>query len=313
MKNYKQLLTIGIPTYNRSDTINKCIETLTKLNLHEIVNILVIDNNSEDNTYQLLKNKFSGKLLLYKNNTNIGFAKSTIEIFKKCNSKYLLWMSDEDSIKYDTFIEFLNFLKNKDYYFICSQFYINQRLIRGSLSSTRIKENSLWDAAAHMPGLVFETQETINFFNKNVSNEYDYPNVFKYYPQLLIVIFLITKDIKKCVYYNNEICFPKFFLKQTHLLGIYGDDYAGVSLRWQIHKESINYMNYLLKLSPNSPIINKIITSQKKRTFMLLRYAVLHESEDLIHYFDKETFFFVFLFIFRKIKIWLLNFKIKLK
>ena len=114
MKNYKQLLTIGIPTYNRSDTINKCIETLTKLNLHEIVNILVIDNNSEDNTYQLLKNKFSGKLLLYKNNTNIGFAKSTIEIFKKCNSKYLLWMSDEDSIKYDTFIEFLNFLKNKE-------------------------------------------------------------------------------------------------------------------------------------------------------------------------------------------------------
>ena len=93
------ILTIGIPTYNRKEAILSCLDHLYEKKIHLKARILVIDNASEDQSYQIIHKKYSHVFDIYKNKYNIGFAGNTIELFKNCSTEYLLWLSDEDIIK----------------------------------------------------------------------------------------------------------------------------------------------------------------------------------------------------------------------
>ena len=50
-------LTIGIPTFNRIKAITSCMEFLENKNLPEGIEILVIDNNSPDGTFEFLSKR----------------------------------------------------------------------------------------------------------------------------------------------------------------------------------------------------------------------------------------------------------------
>jgi glycosyltransferase involved in cell wall biosynthesis len=102
------LLTIGIPTYNRGDrlekTILKLFDSINSSGLNKKVSILVSNNNSEDHTSEVLfKLQHSadayGIKFSYKNQpVNIGPAKNFIECAFLASTEYLVFLSDDDNL-----------------------------------------------------------------------------------------------------------------------------------------------------------------------------------------------------------------------
>lgn len=104
----KSILTIGIPTYNRANQLDKAIKVIFEelSSLKHKVELLVSDNNSIDNTFKVV-DKWREKLDINysKNETNLGFDSNVDLVVKKASSNYVLILSDDDilvpgSLKY---------------------------------------------------------------------------------------------------------------------------------------------------------------------------------------------------------------------
>ena len=113
-------LSIIILNYNSADYLKKCLESIDKSNFgnyhHEII---VVDNNSTDNSINLAKSTkiLNTKYLIL--NTNKGFAYGNNQGLTIINgkSKYVLFLNPDTLVEPDTFkkmIDFFNQNKNVD-------------------------------------------------------------------------------------------------------------------------------------------------------------------------------------------------------
>ena len=94
------LLTIGIPTYNRPDKLEKCLNSVLKQATHDI-EILVSDNSDSNDSKELvsrLNTKFNYKIKYIKNEFNIGLDRNFYNLVKCASGKYLQWLSDDDEL-----------------------------------------------------------------------------------------------------------------------------------------------------------------------------------------------------------------------
>lgn len=96
------LLSIAIPTYNRSEYLKSNLTQL-KIELEqikntELVEIIVSDNNSSDNTSEVINEitEFGLPIRYYKNNENIGWGRNFLQCYNLAIGKYLLILGDDD-------------------------------------------------------------------------------------------------------------------------------------------------------------------------------------------------------------------------
>jgi len=97
----EKILSICIPTYNRALYLKKCINSIvTQLDesLSNKVELIVLDNNSTDNTENIVFNFIEqGFNVNYiKNEINIGADGNITKAFDVANGKYVLVMGDDD-------------------------------------------------------------------------------------------------------------------------------------------------------------------------------------------------------------------------
>lgn len=102
-ENKKPLLSICIPTYNREKLLLECltkiISQLEKKCLLNSVEIVISDNNSSDNTENLVKSFWNDcNIKYFKNNNNIWLNANVIKVTEHANWKYLWLLSDDDCI-----------------------------------------------------------------------------------------------------------------------------------------------------------------------------------------------------------------------
>ena len=65
----KALITIGIPTFNRLNTLKRCVEHLKTLDDSLNVEVLIIDNCSTDGSFKYLQDYTENtKFRIFKNN-----------------------------------------------------------------------------------------------------------------------------------------------------------------------------------------------------------------------------------------------------
>tara|TARA_B100000963_G_scaffold225277_1_gene196459 strand:+ start:5715 stop:6644 length:930 start_codon:yes stop_codon:yes gene_type:complete len=91
------LLTIAIPTFNRASFLEKNLSYLLK-QYKKNFKIIVQDNASYDNTKNVV-NKYIdlGLPIEYERNSkNLGWAKNFEKCFKKCKTKYIMLIGDDD-------------------------------------------------------------------------------------------------------------------------------------------------------------------------------------------------------------------------
>lgn len=110
------LIDILIPTYNRSDDLQRNLRLLTNQiksdNLQSVVRILISDNFSTDNTKEQVENfvstsEASGIEIVYsRNNRNIGLESNVVRLLELATSDFVLWIGDDDYLA-DGYLDFL--------------------------------------------------------------------------------------------------------------------------------------------------------------------------------------------------------------
>lgn len=122
-------LSIIIVTHNSEKLILPCIDSILKTTAGLDFKIIVIDNNSEDDSNFIVKNYVlknpdrGAKIRLFRNKENIGFAKAVNQGIKLSNSQYILLLNPDMRVMNKTISSSLEFLeKNQKVGILGAQF-----------------------------------------------------------------------------------------------------------------------------------------------------------------------------------------------
>lgn len=113
------LLTIAIPTYNRSDCLELCLEQLSRqlASCDDDVEVIVSDNCSSDDTPAVVTRyaTLSPQIRYIRNSENIGAENNFIQLFEQSLGTYLLIFGDDD-VWLDGALEYLLGILRSDNY-----------------------------------------------------------------------------------------------------------------------------------------------------------------------------------------------------
>ncbi len=102
-------LSIIIVTFNSSEIIEKCLGNLSG----KKYDIIVVDNDSKDNTTQIVENKFP-QVKLIKNSNNIGYGRANNIALRQANSDFALILNPDALIAEEDIEISLKLLKNNN-------------------------------------------------------------------------------------------------------------------------------------------------------------------------------------------------------
>ena len=125
------ILSICIPTYNRINQLDNCLNSIliSKKNVDNFnFEICISDNNSDENTEEIIR-KYDRELKIKfnRNKKNLGFAINAIKTVSMAQGEFSWMIGNDDLILPETLLKLKNLLKNnldKDYFFINS-YYLN--------------------------------------------------------------------------------------------------------------------------------------------------------------------------------------------
>jgi len=90
------ILTIAIPTYNRAKYLKKCLQSALSY-CGDDIQIIVSDNNSSDETFEVVTSFMHDQRLIYhKNEQNIGPLDNFYLLIEKSKSEYVFFVTDDD-------------------------------------------------------------------------------------------------------------------------------------------------------------------------------------------------------------------------
>ena len=93
LNNY--MISVIICTYNRADLLSKAIDSVLSQNYQDF-EIIIIDDASTDNTESLVKNFTDNRIKYYKNDSNLGIAKSRNKGVSLANGEYVAMLDSDD-------------------------------------------------------------------------------------------------------------------------------------------------------------------------------------------------------------------------
>ena len=111
-------LSIIIVSWNVKDLLSRLVDSIFNLTPQKIsYEIIVIDNNSKDNTVEHLRKQYHnliehGILKIIANDFNAGFAKANNQGLKVARGKYILFMNPDMQLVENSFEKLLNFMDN---------------------------------------------------------------------------------------------------------------------------------------------------------------------------------------------------------
>lgn len=97
-------ISIIILNYNNKNVIENCIDSIIKFNERYGTEIIVVDNQSTDGSYELLKEKYQNKIKLYQNSKN-GCSSGRNLGVSKTNKKYIMFLDSDQWIMHKYWLE----------------------------------------------------------------------------------------------------------------------------------------------------------------------------------------------------------------
>ena len=97
----KPILSVIIVTYNHETTISKCIFSLVQHLLSLPIEIVIIDNHSNDNTVPQIETQISQtktdalSFFLVKNRLNLGYTKAMNQGLKQASGRFILFLNPD--------------------------------------------------------------------------------------------------------------------------------------------------------------------------------------------------------------------------
>ncbi|MGQ9798997.1 MAG: glycosyltransferase [Ignavibacterium sp.] len=103
-------LSIIIVNYNVKEFLKNLLHSIHKATQNLSIEIIVVDNASDDGSIEMIKEKFPDVILIT-NEKNLGFGKANNIGLKKARGKYILLINPDTLVAEDTFIKIIEFFE----------------------------------------------------------------------------------------------------------------------------------------------------------------------------------------------------------
>jgi GT2 family glycosyltransferase len=118
-------LSVIIVTWNSKDEITACVESVIN-NSHGLQpELIIIDNNSADNSFELVNKIRYSNLHTYKNENNLGYTKAVNQGIKYSTCENILLLNPDTILQPNTIDILNNFLKENQDYGACAPLLLN--------------------------------------------------------------------------------------------------------------------------------------------------------------------------------------------
>ena len=105
-------ISIIIVSWNVEDVISKCIESIYEFSEDYDIQVIVVDNNSSDNSVGILK-KYKDVLLI-ESKENLGFSKANNLGLKYATGKYVFYLNPDTILIENVFFTLISELENDE-------------------------------------------------------------------------------------------------------------------------------------------------------------------------------------------------------
>lgn len=223
-------ITIAIPTFNRVESVLQRVDEILQLDLPHGSRLLVVDNHSQDGTFERLVERFGAEpVRLLQNDRNIGFPMNVFRVINESDSEYVLILSDEDRLEGDGFRRLVQFCQERTPSFVSPRAQVgSNELYRGRSSSRPILPEEFESASFYLSGLTFNTQRAksaIRVLEPLVQTN----SAVAVYPQVLIAALLIAQ---KNSYFLDALVSRQLDSHPSTITDPTGISYHGVAGRW---------------------------------------------------------------------------------
>lgn len=272
-------LSVVILNYNVRYFLEACLVSVQKATQNIAAEIIVVDNNSNDESCKMIKDRFP-EIYLIENNENVGFPKGNNIGVEKAKGDYICILNPDTIVAEDTFTKILQFAEKQTNLGI-----IGCKMIDGSgafLPESKRGVPTPWVAFTKVSGLY-------KYFPKSpLFNQYYAQNIPQSSTQKVAVLTGAFMILKRQLYQDvggfDEACF------------MYSDD---VDLSYTVTKKGLN--NYYFA---NTTILHYKGESTQKDVLYMKRF------QEAMTFFYKKHFNQSYLFtFFMKIGIKLFAFK----
>lgn len=210
------MLSICIPTYNRRKYLEKNLNLIAKYvynnKLENIVEIVVSNNNSEDDTKEFLENfKIENKNLqmkFFNQKKNLKMRNNMEFVIENSSKEYFMWLGDDDYMEEEYLLKVLNILEKnlgRIIYIVPANRPVDMEgnLLKGGRDLNKKSKiyvsgfkNCLINAlkAHQMSGLVFSRKVIKEYKANNINSENLYPQLY----------FSIYSSLRGITYSLNE-------------------------------------------------------------------------------------------------------------
>jgi len=103
-------VSIVVVSYNTSDLIQKCIDSVIKFSDNFSYEIIIVDNCSSDKSAEIIKKKYSD-LILIENKSNVGFGRACNSGIGISNGEYVFLLNSDTILTNNAISYFLNFMR----------------------------------------------------------------------------------------------------------------------------------------------------------------------------------------------------------
>lgn len=225
------MITIAIPTYNRREAVVNSIEKCISFPVDFPFKILVVDNCSDDGTFNELVSRFSDLdyFRVIRNHQNLGFYGNIIKIFDLVDTEYVIFCSDEDYICSNELDYLQIFLQEYKPFLVSTQVYLQDTdsdLYQGNEVIEKIPYKEVRVSTNYMSGVVMRVEEckaNAKYLDAHKKNNF----VFLYPVPAMSLILAVNGDS----YWYNKVLTRKSFSLKTSIVDISGDDYTSIKAR----------------------------------------------------------------------------------
>lgn len=131
------LVSVVLPVYNSSSHLRAAVKSILK-QTYQNFELIIIDDGSRDNSYQILKSINDPRIILKKHSKNLGIVQTLNDGLNLCRGKYIARMDADDLAEPDRFAKQVNFLESNP-----------QVGVVGSWIRVFGKQNYVWKTLEH--------------------------------------------------------------------------------------------------------------------------------------------------------------------
>lgn len=252
-------LSIIIVTWNSAEDITACIDSVIKAAAPLRAELIIIDNNSADNSFELVNKISFTRLQTLRNSENLGYTKAVNQGLKLAKGKYILLLNPDTVLDESSIVKMYDYLELNPAYGACAPKMKNED---GSIQYSVRNFPTYWRMfcefsllAYIFPGTKLFGSWKARYMNYSIEQDIQQP---------MAAAFMANSEIVKRTGYMDERY--KMFFNDVDLC------------------KSIYDSGFKIRLIPGAVVIHKHGASIKKDRANMIRIW----NEDCARYFEKH-------------------------